>query len=115
MMNDERKKSVVAILVLFVAAFARADVTVSEKLNDICKAAVQGTQKEFEKDKLKDEDIGVTVIDMRDGEHLTKGKFRGEAQFYPASTVKLFYLVAAQQWLEEGKLTETEELKRGMS
>jgi beta-lactamase class A len=38
--------------------------------------------------------------------------FRGEEPIFPASIVKLFYLVAVHQWLEDKKLKETEELKR---
>lgn len=38
--------------------------------------------------------------------------FRGEESTYPASIVKLFYLVALQQWLEDKKITETDEVRR---
>ena len=34
---------------------------------------------------------------------------------FPASVVKLFYLVATQQWLEDGKLQNSDELRRTMS
>jgi hypothetical protein len=33
---------------------------------------------------------------------------------YPASVVKLFYLAAAHQWMEEGRLQDSEELRRAM-
>ena len=36
--------------------------------------------------------------------------FRGNRRIYPASVVKLFYLAAAQRWLEDKKIEETPEL-----
>lgn len=39
---------------------------------------------------------------------------RGNVQIYPASVVKLFYLDAVHAWLQEGKLKDTEELRRAM-
>jgi hypothetical protein len=33
---------------------------------------------------------------------------------YPASVIKLFYLVAAHRWLEDGKLPDTPELRRAL-
>ena len=37
---------------------------------------------------------------------------RGDAQFYPCSVVKMFYLVAAQAALEAGRIADTPELDR---
>ena len=37
---------------------------------------------------------------------------RGDAAFYPASVAKLFWLVALEGWLEQGKLTETPAIAR---
>lgn len=37
---------------------------------------------------------------------------RGRAQIYPASVVKLFYLVAVQVWLAQGRLQASGELER---
>ena len=87
----------------------------SPRLDAIAQSAVRAAQQQFPKDNLKDEDVALTVIDMRDAEHLDTGHFRGDAKIYPASVVKLFYLVAAQQCIEDGKLLETPELKRGMT
>ena len=42
------------------------------------------------------------------------GQLRGSEPIYPASVVKLFYLVAAHRWLEDGKLKDTEELQRAL-
>lgn len=40
--------------------------------------------------------------------------YRGDERIYPASLVKLFYLVAIQEWLEGGMVPETPELLRAM-
>jgi Beta-lactamase enzyme family len=40
--------------------------------------------------------------------------YRGIERIYPASVVKLFYLVAAQEWLEKGMTGESKELERAM-
>jgi hypothetical protein len=40
--------------------------------------------------------------------------YRGSDRIYPASIVKLFYLVAVQAWLEGGMIPENEELNRAI-
>jgi hypothetical protein len=40
--------------------------------------------------------------------------YRGDDRIYPASLVKLFYLVAIQEWLEGEMVPETPELSRAM-
>lgn len=40
--------------------------------------------------------------------------YRGDERIYPASVVKLFYLVAIHEWLENGMVQTTSELERAM-
>jgi beta-lactamase class A len=40
--------------------------------------------------------------------------FHGNERIYPASVVKLFYLVAAHRWLEDKKIEQTPELTRAL-
>jgi beta-lactamase class A len=40
--------------------------------------------------------------------------FRGNERVYPASVIKLFYLVAAERWLEDKKIQEIPELTRAL-
>ena len=40
--------------------------------------------------------------------------YRGNERIYPASIVKLFYLVAMHEWLEQGMATESAELDRAI-
>jgi beta-lactamase class A len=75
--------------------------------------AVAGTLAEFTGPALKPEQFAVTVIDLRGAAPVAAG-FRGDERFYPASVIKLFYLAATHRWLEDGKLADTPELRRGM-
>ena len=40
--------------------------------------------------------------------------YRGDQPIYPASVVKLFYLVAVQEWLEKGMISPSAELDRAV-
>jgi beta-lactamase class A len=53
-------------------------------------------------------------VDLSDPQKPAQGNFRGGEQIYPASVVKLFYLVAAHRWMEDGRLKDSEELRRAM-
>jgi Beta-lactamase enzyme family len=64
--------------------------------------------------KLAENQLSITLIDMRDPQHPTTASFRGNERVYPASVVKLFYLSAVERWLEDGKVQETPELKRAV-
>ncbi|MBA3804382.1 MAG: serine hydrolase [Acidobacteria bacterium] len=61
---------------------------------------------------FKEQNLAITLIDLRDPQHPAQASFRGGERIYPASVVKLFYLAAEQRWLEDGKLKESEELQR---
>ncbi len=41
--------------------------------------------------------------------------YRGVERIYPASVVKLFYLVAIQEWLEKGMVVSSSELERAIA
>jgi hypothetical protein len=48
-------------------------------------------------------------------DHPVRGfSYRGVERIYPASVVKLFYLVAVHEWLEKGMLQTSAELERAM-
>jgi hypothetical protein len=81
-------------------------------LNDVVAAAVRQAQAKFPDEKLKDQDVAVTLIDLRDPAKPRAGSFRGGEPIYPASVVKLFYLAATHRWLEDGTLQDSDELRR---
>jgi beta-lactamase class A len=96
------------LLLLSAAPAARA----ADDLNEVVASAVHGAQSQFPGEKLKDDDVAVTVIDLRELAKPRTGSFRGAEPIYPASVVKLFYLAATHRWLEDGKLQDSEELRR---
>jgi len=86
----------------------------SPALQAIVDAAAQDALKKFADKGLKESQLSITLIDLRDPNAPTWASFRGNERIYPASVVKLFYLVAAHRWLEDGRLKETDELKRAL-
>lgn len=59
-------------------------------------------------------DISATVIDLRDPNKMPIASFAGEEPIYPASVVKMFYMAALHQQLEDDKVVLTKELERGL-
>jgi hypothetical protein len=86
----------------------------SPELQRIVDEAAREALARFKEKGLAEKNLAMTLVDVRDPRHLTQGNFRGGEPIYPASVVKLFYLVAAHRWLEDGKLKETEELRRAL-
>lgn len=86
----------------------------SPPLQMLLEKAVGETLTEYAAKKLSANDVAATLIDLRDAKNYRAGSVRGDAKIYPASVVKLFYLVAAHQWLEDGKIENSPELERGL-
>jgi beta-lactamase class A len=63
---------------------------------------------------FKSDDIAATLIDLRDANNVRWANFRGDAQIYPASVVKIFYMAALARQMEDGKIKSTPELERGL-
>ncbi len=93
--------------------YAAPKITPSAKLQSVLDAAVDETVAASE-GKLKKEEIAATIIDVRDPANLAWASLRGEDRIYPASVVKMFYMAALHRQLEDGKVTATPELMRGM-
>lgn len=77
--------------------------------------AVARTVAAFTDPALAPDQFAVTLIDLSDPQRPKTAAHRGDVAIYPASVVKLFYLVAAHQWMEDGRLEDTAELRRAMS
>jgi len=86
----------------------------ARQLQALMDGAVHQTLSKFADRKLKPDQIAFTLVDLRDPQRPVRASYRGDAQIYPASVVKLFYLVAVHRWLEDGKLQNTDELRRAM-
>ena len=79
-------------------------------VNQAAKTALE----RFADKKLEENQLSITLIDLRDPQHPSQASFRGNERVYPASVVKLFYLGAMHRWLEDKKIEETPELKRAV-
>jgi beta-lactamase class A len=83
-------------------------------LQELVNEAARTALTRFANRDLREENLAITLIDLRDPQRPVQASFRGDERIYPASVVKLFYLVAAHRWLEDGKLKDSEELRRAM-
>lgn len=86
----------------------------SPRLDGIVGDAVKRALEQFAPQKLSTNQIAVTLVDLRNPQKPSEGSYRGGEQVYPASVIKLFYLVAVHRWMEDGKLKDTPELRRAM-
>ncbi len=106
------KLTVVAFTLLFTPVFAFAQQPT--RLQDVVDRAARTTLEKFADKKLEEKQLSITLIDLRDPQHPVTASFRGNERIYPASVVKLFYLVAAHRWLEDKKIEQTPELTRAL-
>jgi beta-lactamase class A len=96
------------------AATSIPGITRPPRLQEVVDRAVEGALEKFAGIRLDTNQIAVTLVDLRDLKHPAQASYRGGEQVYPASVIKLFYLVAVHRWLEDGKLQDTEEIRRAM-
>lgn len=86
----------------------------SAHLQTVLTAAVGETIDAFSSKGLKSEEVAATLIDVSKPNSLKMAQVRGDQRIYPASVVKMFYMAALEQQLEDGKATLTTELTRGL-
>ena len=86
----------------------------SSELQAVLSGAINDMLKSYGPDKFKSDDIAATLIDLRDPSHLRSASVSGGKAIYPASVVKMFYMAALHQQLEDKKVTLTPELTRGL-
>ena len=103
----------ICLLVLLLHANALAQQP-EPKLQELVNRAARTALERFSDKKLDEKDLSITLIDLRDPQHPVTASYRGNERVYPASVVKLFYMVAAQRWLEDKKIQESPELTRAM-
>lgn len=106
-------KSTASALVVCFSVFASAMSAESTELQRVVDRAVTETRAEFTAPELKPEQLAVTVVDLRASEPVW-ASYRGEARIYPASVIKLFFAAHAHRLMEDGKLADTPELRRGL-
>ena len=86
----------------------------ARSLQALVDEAARKTLEKFAEKKLLENQLSITLIDLRDPAHPARASWRGNERVYPASVVKLFYLVAAHRWLEDKKIEDTAELRRAL-
>lgn len=85
----------------------------SQKLQAIVDDAVRAAIAEFSAPALDTSQVAVTLVDVSKPA-CEWASTRGQAPVYPASVVKLFYLVAAHDALESQRLKDSEEFQRAL-
>ncbi|MEI9961832.1 MAG: serine hydrolase [Limisphaerales bacterium] len=83
-------------------------------LQNLVDKAVAAALEKFAPIHLRGDELAVTLVDLRDLKNPIWANHRGDAPTYPASVVKLFYLVAAHRQMEDGKISDTPELRRAL-
>src|SRR5436190_11250094 len=102
------------IALAFSFKFSTAHPKPDSALQSLVDRAAKTALEKFKDKGLKEENLSITLIDLRDAQHPASASFRGNDRIYPASVVKLFYLVAAHRWLEDKKIEDTPELRRAL-
>ncbi|CAN5604146.1 hypothetical protein BH18ACI3_BH18ACI3_16620 [soil metagenome] len=84
------------------------------ELQTLLADSIDGVLKSYPGGSFKLEEIAATLIDLRDPKQHRWAEVRGEQAIYPASVVKVFYMAALHQQLQDGKVKLTPELTRGL-
>jgi beta-lactamase class A len=95
-------------------ALALALAVSAQTLQQAVDAVAQSTLERFRSVSLNPDEFAITVIDLNGHAQPASSGYHANQPFYPASVVKLFYLVAAHAWMESGKLTDSPELERAI-
>ena len=111
--------ALLALILISIPAYSQmrsshARVTAPVSLQELVDNATRTALTKFADKKLTENQLSITLIDLRDAQHPVTASFRGNERIYPASVVKLFYLGAVHRWLEDKKIQETDELKRAV-
>ena len=101
-------------LILLLSLSAVAQQKPKPSLQEVLDRAAKTTLERFADKKLEEKQLSITLIDLHDPQRPVTASFRGNERIYPASVVKLFYLVAAHRWLEDKKIELTPELTRAL-
>ena len=108
-----------ALVLLSVSGFAQTRSMFTQSaappsLQELVDNAAHTALTKFAEKKLTENQLSITLIDLRNPQHPVTASYRGNERIYPASVVKLFYLGAVHRWLEDKKIQETDELKRAV-
>lgn len=108
------KQIIPLCLILLLSLSASAQQKPKPSLQEVLDRAAKTTLERFAEKKLEEKQLSITLIDLHDPQRPVTASFRGNERIYPASVVKLFYLVATHRWLEDKKIELTPELTRAL-
>jgi len=108
------QKSVKTVEIVSPKTYKAPVISNSSELQTILSAAVSETLSAFAAKNFKAEELAATLIDVRDPANFKMAEVRGGERIYPASVVKMFYMAALERQLEDGKITMSPELARGL-
>ncbi|MCP9493430.1 MAG: class A beta-lactamase-related serine hydrolase [Pyrinomonadaceae bacterium MAG19_C2-C3] len=80
-------------------------------LQTIVNRAAETARRKFP--SLKADELAISLIDVTNDTHRAVS-YRGQAAIYPASVVKMFYMVAAHRQMQDGELKDSPEVRRAM-
>lgn len=108
------QKSAKAVEIEPSKGYRAPDLQESPELRTLLSNSVSEVLSSYPAGAFKSEEIAATLIDLRDPTQLRWANVRGDEPIYPASVVKMFYMAALQQQLQDGKVKSTPELMRGL-
>ncbi len=95
------------------ANYAPAKFETSPELQSLLSRSIDEVIRSYAAGGFKSDEIAATLIDLRDPNNVRWANVGGDRKIYPASVVKLFYMAALQQQLQDGKVKLSKELERG--
>src|SRR2546427_8207325 len=111
-MTSQTRSLIVAYLLLALVAVPNAnaqkeraratdDAVRLQRLQTMLTLTANETISAFAAKKLQTNQLAITLVDFRDPLRPIQASYRGDAPVYPASVIKLFYLMAAHRWMED--------------
>jgi beta-lactamase class A len=94
--------------------YSAPEIEDSPALQTLLNTAVGEVINTYREKGFKMEDMAATLIDLRSPGKLRSANLTGDRRIYPASVVKMFYMAALHQQLQDGKIKLTPELERGL-
>ena len=91
-----------------------AKIPVDSELEQRLQVIARDTLQEPSASKLTADNLSITIIDLDAAGGPKQASVNGAQTYHPASVVKLFFLIAAQERLKEGWLQMSSELQRGL-